>query len=67
MDSVPSSGVAGKRDPNGELHATTYVDMDDACCRMERDRFVRLASTSVASASLVRADAGSGVEFVLVA
>ena len=67
MDAVLSCGVVGGCDPNGELDSTTHPDMDDACCRMWRDRFVRLASTSLALTSLVRADAGSGVESVLVA
>jgi hypothetical protein len=55
-------GVVSGFDPSGELDSTTHLDMDDVCCRMWRDRFVRLALTS-----LVRADAGSGVESVLVA
>lgn len=62
MDAVLSRVVVGGCDPNGDLDSTTNLDMDNACCRMARDRFVRLAL-----ASLVRADSGSGVESVLVA
>ena len=62
MDALLGGGVVGGCDPNGELDSTTNLDMDNVCCCMGRDRIVRLAS-----ASLVRADAGSGVESVLVA
>ena len=67
MNAVLRCGAAGKHAPDGELDSTTNLDMDNACCRMGRDRFVRVASRSLVSASLVRADEGSGVESVLVA
>lgn len=67
MDAVLSCGVVGGCDPNGELDSTTNLDLGNVCCRMGRDRFVRLALPSLASTSVVRADAGSRVESVLIA